>query len=442
MTLPSGGTVLAERRRGSPSFTVAVVFPFGSRNENSGCHGFCHFIEHMLFKGTTKHNSYELWSQIENTGGYVNGFTDRDSVTLYCSVPSADWRMATDLLAQMAFASIFPPQEFEKEKGIIRAEIRQTQDDVEEKAYDSLLARYWSGNPAAAEIAGTSEEVASISRGALVRAYADFFRPENAIFAISGSPDPLTVARVLDESICGAREAFRAAVGEAHNAAHNEDRDEGAGAGRGDGDLLPATTPIPCRFDGYHRADCAQVYYFEAFQLDPPFSRDDYSAAGIISSLLGEASTSRLFQKIREELGLAYTVQSSCSFSKTESLLTVQACTDESSFPRCRAEIDKELEAVFGAGFSEQEVAEARRRLAGSFRLEMEDPEFRIRRLVHDYLSAGVLYSLSEDIDFIRSTSRDTIEAFLARLEAAPHCSYAYGRLNPKTAQRCLLKEI
>lgn len=433
--------MLAERRRGAPSFTVAVVFPFGSRNENPGCHGFCHFIEHMLFKGTTKHSSYALWSQIENTGGYVNGFTDRDSVTLYCSVPSANWRMATDLLVQMAFASTFPAQEFEKEREIIRSEIRQAQDDVEEKAYDSLLARYWAGNPAAGEIAGTSEEVALIRRGALIRAYAEFFRPENAVFAISGNQDPSVVAQALDESVRGATEAFRAAFEETC-VGYRDGCDGKNEAGQGDGTLLPATTPIPHRFDGYRRADCSQVYYFEAFQLDPPFAREDYSTAGMISSMLGEASTSRLFQKIREELGLAYTVQSSCSFSKTEGLMTVQVCTDERNLPRCRAEIDKELETAFDTGFSDQEIAEARRRLAGSFRLETEDPEFRIRRLVHDYLSAGTLYSLSEDIDFIRSTSRGAIKTLLARLEAAPRCSYAYGRLSPKTAQRCLLKEL
>ncbi|MCE5256298.1 MAG: insulinase family protein [Spirochaetaceae bacterium] len=432
ITLPSGGTLLAERRRGSPSFTVAVVFPFGSRNESSKSHGFCHFIEHMLFKGTSRHDSLALWSLIENTGGYINGFTDRDAVTLYCSVPSPSWRLALNLLTEMAFSSVFPRPEFEKEREIIRSEIRQAEDEVEDKAFDSLLAHYWKGDSASLEIAGTENDLASIKYEDLLRMYHDFFTPSNAIFAVTGSEEPDQVELALE----GAIEAALNGLDSGHVSAGR------AGAGENLAALLPARTPIAHPFAGRHKVDCSQVYYFEAFQLDPPFEPADYPAMGIISSLVGEASTSRLFQRIRERLGLAYAVQSSYSFSGTECLLTIQACTDASTFLRCRAEIDTEMESVLAFGFSESEISDARERLAGTFRLAMEDPEFRIRRLVHDFLAFGRPSSVSKEVGAIRSISRDRIEIMLRKLEKAPRCRYAYGKLSPKIARQSLLQEI
>ncbi|HCO48307.1 MAG TPA: hypothetical protein DIT55_02265, partial [Spirochaetaceae bacterium] len=119
ITLSAGARLIPERRQGSPSFAISIWFPFGSRNEAPAARGFVHFIEHMLFKGTDRHDAYSLWRAIERTGGYANGFTDRDGVCIFSCVPSPEWKLAVDLTAEAAFSSIFSPAEFEREKQVI-----------------------------------------------------------------------------------------------------------------------------------------------------------------------------------------------------------------------------------------------------------------------------------------------------------------------------------
>ncbi len=167
--------MLSERCPGLGSFTISAWIPNGSRHEAPGNRGFFHFIEHMLFKGTSSHDSYSLLKLLEASGGFINGFTDRDSTCLSFTVPATDWQLVTRLSARMFFDSTFPVEEFEKERRVILSEILQVEDDVEESAFDAYLDRFWQGDPAALSIAGTTADVAAIERGALYSFYRRFF---------------------------------------------------------------------------------------------------------------------------------------------------------------------------------------------------------------------------------------------------------------------------
>lgn len=422
IVLPAGAAFLSERRRDAPSFAISIWFPLGSRNEAPETRGFVHFIEHMLFKGTSAHDAYSLWRAIERTGGYANGFTDRDSLCVYFCVPSAEWRLAVQLLAEVAFSSTFPKEEFAKEKQVILAEIAQVEDDIEETAFDAFLGRYWLDQRVSKPIAGESSEVERIDRDSLYDFYRRYLIPENALIAASGDFDEARFAEAMEAAIVralslgrGSSLAFpRATVAP----------------------LVPTRTPSAHAFRGYTKASASQAYLFDAFQLDPPLTPRDYYGLGVINGMLGEASTSRLFQKVREKLGLAYMVQSSLSFAKTEAMLLIQAATGEGKLPECLSTVDEEVEKLISLGLTDEELAEATSRLSGSFLLSLEDPESRIRRLASWHFFAGAVPDIDEEVRSYLEIGKEDIDRLLRRIALAPRARYVYGSVKAGTARK------
>ena len=429
--LPAGATLWSEGRRDSPSFAISVWFPFGSRNEAPETRGFVHFVEHMLFKGTTRHDAYSIWRRIERTGGYLNGFTDRDCVCVYCCVPAADWRLATDLIVDLAFGSIFPEAEFEKERDVILAEISQVEDDVEESAFDAFLAKYWRGNPVSLSIAGSHAEVGAIGRDRLFGFYARNFVPGRAFIAATGGGfSELELADAIGRAIL---ETPNGAAFPKNGANRKTELS---------GDLIDSSTPVATAFRGYTKAPASQIYYFEALQINPPLVPTDYFGLSVINSVLGEASTSRLFQRVREKLGLAYTVQSSLSWAGTEAVLAIQAVTGNKQFERCVSAIGEETERLYSQGLREEELAEAKSRLSGGFLLSLEDPESRIRRMWHWFNAQGNIPEIEEEIRMYLDIGADEIERLLGRIRPAPRGAYAYGGIKPGVAKARLFQEM
>lgn len=420
LLLPSGARLLAEERRDSPSFTFSLNFPFGSRNEALRKEGFVHFMEHMLFKGTWFRNAKTLWADIERTGGYANGYTDRDSLCLQATVPSSHWRTGLDFLLEAAFASALSEEEFEREKKVVLAEILQVEDEPEENAFDAFLAWFWEGDGAGRPIAGTRAQVEAISRDELAAFYRAAIVPGAAILAASG-PIPLpALVEAATESI----EKASAASG----------RDRESGGIFPEPFLLPTTPPRPregTRVAPSKRAE--QVYFYDANQLKPPAGSEDYAGRCLASSILGEASTSRLFSRLREKEGLVYSVQSALSSSRTEDLLLVQALCGEGDLPACASMVEEERAKFLESGPTEEEFLDARTRLAGSFALSLEDPDARVRRMVHWYLCTGSLPSVEEELKIYADAPRSSLDKALADIESAPRGRFAYGKIGPRS---------
>lgn len=382
----------------------------GSRHEAPETRGFFHFIEHMLFKGTSRHDSYTLLKLLEASGGFINGFTDRDSTCISFTVPSFDWLAVTELALEMLFDSTFPPEEFEKEKRVILSEILQVEDDVEETAFDAYLARFWQGDPAALSIAGSASEVEAIDRDRLFDFYKRHFRPCNALLVATGEFDEDHLSERVD-AVVGSREAGIEAAG-----------------------LLTVSEPRAGTFSSWLKGDSTQVHYFDGFHLPGAGNARELADLSVISNVLGEASTSRLFQRIREKMGYAYTIQSTIAASRTESLLLVQAIADKKLTRRCVEAIDEELTLLLAKGLSESEISEAARRISGSFILSLEDPEFRNRRLARWQLSGFSIPSVDEELSWLSSCDISSIGARLVSLSYSPRGRFAYGDVNSRLA--------
>ena len=198
VSLPNGLTLLVDHRQAASSFFCSIWFPFGSRHEASCERGFFHFIEHMLFKGNIRYDAQEIWSLAEGAGGFLNGFTERDTLCIHAHVPKSEWQTALNLLSYMAFASTFPVIEFEKEQNIVAAEILQTQDDIEEQFLDDFFVQLWQGQSASFPIAGSLWDIKALTRENVIEFYQHIFRPQNAIIAVSGPVPASKITRFLE----------------------------------------------------------------------------------------------------------------------------------------------------------------------------------------------------------------------------------------------------
>jgi predicted Zn-dependent peptidase len=414
--LPGGAALAADAAPGARSFAAGFWFPIGSRHEAPHERGFVHFVEHMAFKGTSRRTAAELSREVERVGGYINAFTDRDSICLHCQVPAERWRTALDVLADMAFEAAFRAEDFERERDVITSEILAARDDPEECAHDELLEALWPGDPLARKIAGEPEDIKKVGRDALYCFYRSVMSPRSLLVTASGPVPEADIAEELSRLLPGDR------IGE-------EPRD--------------STEPAFRAAREYVRADTEQVAWFEAVQVPPPFTEDDYYAMAAVNGALGEASSSRLFLELRERRGLCYSVYSAFSMGRSECLWMASANAQPSQLGELASAMERCLVQAAEDGLSEEECADALSRLSGSLEIALEDTDFRMRRIARQMMFSGAATTSEEARARIAALDPAGLNAMCARLfrdgsgTKRPRARFAYGS-RPRRAARAL----
>jgi predicted Zn-dependent peptidase len=423
LRLPSGAVLAAEAVEGARSFAAGFWFPLGSRHEDEGERGFVHFVEHMAFKGTSRRRAADISREIDRVGGYLNAFTDRDSICFHCQVPASQWALALDVLADMAFHSLFRDEDFEREREVIVSEILSARDDPEERSYDEFLEAVWPGDPLSRKIAGEPADIRRITRDELRGFYRAEFAPQSLLVAASG---PVPVADVAEE-------LSRLLEGRAPSGGNPEAEP------RKRAEATPAFRPI----SSWLRSDMEQVNYFEAVQAEPPFVEADYYALAALNGAIGEASSSRLFLSLREDKGLCYSVSSAFSLSRSECLWAAQANVSESQLPELASEMGRLLDELEAGGLSEMECVDSIGRLRGSFDLALEDTDFRMRRIARQVLFSGVAMTDEEARSAISSLRSPDLDAMRKRLLGGRRrARFAYGGLSKRVARASGLADI
>ncbi|HTX74067.1 MAG TPA: pitrilysin family protein [Rectinemataceae bacterium] len=420
LRLPRGAALAAEYAPGARSFAIGFWFPLGSRHEAARERGFVHFVEHMTFKGTERRTAVGLSREIDRLGGYINAFTDRDSICLHCLVPAIHWRIAVDILMDMAFYSVFRGEDFEREREVIVSEILAAEDDPDECAHEQLLAAIWPGDPLARKIAGEPDDLAAATRDDLFSFYRGSFEPDALLVTAAGPIPEADIAAEIGSLLAAPSLDARPLA---------RPRQE--------------STPRFSAVREYRKASIGQVNYFEATQVDPPFGFPDYYAFAAVNGIVGEAASSRLFQVLREEQGLCYSVYSAFSLERTECLWLASANASLGSAPRLSSEMGRVLEAVESGPFSEEECRDARERLKGSFELALDDPDFRMRRLARQVLFAAGYLGIDETLDAIKGLDEDAIDAARRRIfSGRARARFAYGKRTPASAAALGLESV
>jgi predicted Zn-dependent peptidase len=366
-TIQPGVELMVDPMPQSRGVAVGLWFPVGSAYEREGERGLSHFVEHMVFKGAGPRDAEELSRSIDRVGGYLNAFTERESVCLHCLIPSEHSALALGVLLDMAYRPRFDAKEFEREKDVIANEIMAAEDDLEEAAQDEFFAMTYAGHPAARRIAGRVSDIRSATFDALKAFHDERFARGPMAVSVAGAVVPDEIARLLAASV------------PARNLSE------------------PATQdPVPfVRSRRMVKAPGSQVYLFTGLPVEKTIPEDDFWRLSAASSAYGESMSSRLFMRLREEQGLCYSISSSFSLSRMAGLWGVSSSTTLAQLPRFAETYAMEARLLYERGLTDTEVAEAVSRIRGLLELASDDPEYRMKRLARQYMYDGTIEPLS-----------------------------------------------
>ncbi|MHB9025725.1 MAG: M16 family metallopeptidase [Armatimonadota bacterium] len=386
--LPSGVIVITESVAGMETAAVGFWTDAGPVDELPCEYGQSHLIEHMLFKGTATRSAYQLAEDIENIGGQVNAYTERETIHVHAHILADHLPNAIDVLSDMVCHSTFAPAELEIERQVIIEEIRKYDSLPEERIHDLIMEGLWSGGKLGHPILGTEDSVRSLTRDMLLACWKRYFAAEHVLITAAGKIDH---ERFVDM----VAEAFRR--------------------------LPPGSSARPVIPEGERRPavlveeEGEQVYCCLAGRSYP--ARDDRNyALAILDSILGGSTTSRLFQEVREKRGLAYDISSYLAGFREAGVICATYATGPETFITVLDIIRREIQRLCKQGVTPLELWRAKEQLKAATALSLESTPERMQRLAMHYLTWGKIESVSQIIDRFNRVSMEEIDAVLADL--------------------------
>jgi predicted Zn-dependent peptidase len=351
------------------SVSVGIWVKVGSRNETDDLNGVSHFIEHMLFKGTENRTAKEIANSIDKIGGQLNAFTSKESTCYYAKVLDSHFDIALDVLADMFLKSTFVKEEIEKEKGVIMEEINMYEDSPEDLVHDLFSQGVWSGNPLGMSILGTEESLNSLNRDKMVNYYNDNYIPENIVISVVGNIKHEAVVDKVEKQFGHLKSpAKRVTIIE-----------------------KPAFDPIRIT----RNKETEQVHLcigFEGVETD----NDSFYPLLTMNNIFGGAMSSRLFQNIREDKGLAYSVFSYPSSYQDCGLYSIYAGMKPTQLKNVTQLIMEEIHEIMNKGLTEEELFDSKEQMKGSYTLGLESTSGRMISIGKSELMYNRIYTPAE----------------------------------------------
>jgi predicted Zn-dependent peptidase len=350
--LPNGTKIVSEYIPNTHSATIMFWVDAGSGVEKIELNGISHFIEHMVFKGTTRRTAQEIVQTIENTGGSMNAFTDKESTCCYARVLSDQVPVTIDILTDMIFNSLYNPNDIEIERQVILEEIKMYEDTPDELVHDQFIKSFWKNHPLGQPITGTISTVKKISREDILHFLQDYYTPSNITISIAGNFDEDSVISKISESV--KENHFIPKVKEIK---------------------IPETTP------GFTvlKKNIEQAHICIGSKSISILDNDRYALA-IIDVCLGGSMSSRLFQEIREKRGLVYSINTYESIYRPAGIFGVYAGTSPYNVDEVIKLIWNEIEKIKAQGFNEEELARAKTQIKGGLLIGLESTKYRASR--------------------------------------------------------------
>ncbi|MBS6029289.1 MAG: insulinase family protein [Kocuria rhizophila] len=395
--LPCGTRVLTERMPGQRSVSVGFWVSLGSRDEAPGMLGSTHFLEHLLFKGTSRRSALEIAEAFDRVGGESNAFTSHEHTCYHARVLSDQLPMAVDVLADMFTGAVLDPEEFDRERGVILEEIAMDRDDPMDFAFEQFNAEVLHGSALARPIAGTPEEIRSVKRDAVWRHYRGAYRPENLVVTVAGGLEHENVVRLVRESLVRA----------------GWDPDEPAAAGARRRTLVAQPRPLVGTHTFERPVEQAHVVLGGS---GLPVGDGRRFTMTVLNAALGGGMSSRLFHTIREQKGLAYSTFSfSGSYSDAGFFGMYAGCTRERVEQVSRL-MREELDRLAQDGMDAAELAKVEGQVSGATVLALEDTGSRMSRLGSAELKTGYFMDVDESLRRIRAVTTHDVQHHAAQL--------------------------
>ncbi len=381
-TLSNGVRIVTEEIPHVRSVCLGFWVGAGSRDEDDSNNGIAHFIEHMMFKGTEKRTAKEIAETLDAVGGQLNAFTSKEYTCYYAKVLDEHLDIAVDLLGDMFFNSLFKEDDIEKEKNVIIEEIKMYEDAPDELVHDIFASTLWSGHALGRPVIGTEEIIKRLGREDLISFKDRFYSPDSVVVAAAGNVKHDEIIQKLGpifEKLRTQPVERRYVAPKVHSSIQSRKKDTEQVH------LCIGTPGLPM--------DHENTYVFH-----------------ILNSVLGGGISSRLFQEIREERGLAYSVYTYQSSYRDAGLFSVYAGLSQNNLDQLISLVVREMKDFRLNGITKGELNRAKEQIKGSMYLGLENVSNRMSRIGKSELCLKRLVTIDEAVKKINDVTHESIK--------------------------------
>lgn len=404
-SLSNGLTVVLERMPYLKSVSFGVWVKVGSAYENSHNNGIAHMLEHMFFKGTKTRTAKDLADITSMIGGNVNAYTSKECTNFYATTIDEYLPIAIDMISDMIKNSVFNAEELEKEKGVVLEEIDMYDDSAEDMCHEMLQKEVWSGHPLGYLISGEKDIVRTFTREQLIQFRDQYYTADNMIISIAGNYNEETILKQL-EACFGSIPATA---------------------------IRPKLT-IPTYKNCIYKneKDIEQMHINIAFPSITNIDERRYELT-VMNAILGENANCMLFQSIREDLGLTYSIYSYESSFEATGLFHIYAATNPEPALTIYDEIFRIIDEVKKEGFSEKDIEETKKQIRVNLTIASESTKNRMNSNAKHIMKYGKVIPLNEVIERVNLITRDKVNSLANTILDETSCSIALvGNLDEK----------
>ncbi len=387
--LPNGRIVLTERMDHLRSVAMGVWIKSGSRGEAAETNGISHFVEHMVFKGTRHRSAQAIAREMDSIGGNLDAFTGKETICFNVKSLADHVPIALDVLADLVLNPVFASGDIERERGVILEEIKIDEDNPDVLVHELFTQSFWKDHPLGKPILGTSTTVARLDQPMLVDYHSGCFHSGNMVFSAAGNLDHDLFVQQVAEKFAPLQ-----------------------------GGMPQVELPAP---ESSARILLKNKKPLELVQMcrgvpSPPITDENRYATLILNTVLGGGMSSRLFQTIREEKGMAYSVYSDLSPYRDTGTLCVYAGTSAGKALECTDLILTEFRKLKEEPLSDEELTRAKDQLKGNILMGLESSNSRMANLARQEIYFGQFITADEIIARIDAVQAGQIQGMAQRL--------------------------
>lgn len=387
-TLSNGIRVVSETLPKSRSVSIGVWVKVGSRHEPKELGGISHFIEHMFFKGTARRSARDIAIEIDALGGEMNAFTSQETTTYYVKVLDEHLPKAVDILSDILISSMFDPAEIEKERKVILEEIKGVEDSPDDYIHELFTSTVWPDHPLGRPILGTRETIKALDHNHIISYIESYYSPKEIVVSVAGNFEHDAMIDLLNESL-----------------------------GKYSRQGIPKKEEPP----RFNHAIFVKKKQLEQVQLclgckGIHFTHEDRFVISALNGVLGSGMSSRLFQEVREQNALAYSIYSYVMSYRDAGLFTVYAGTDPANAVQVVKLIMKEFRKIKEEGITKAEEERVKNQIKGNLVLSLESSNSHMSRLARQEIYYGKYISVDDIIKGIEKVTAADVQRLAQQL--------------------------
>ena len=388
-TLKNGLTIVVEEIPYLKSVSLGIWINTGSRLETPKESGVSHFIEHMLFKGTKNRSAKDIARDIDNIGGQINAFTNKECTCYYVHLLDEHINIGIDVLSDMILNSNFNNKDIDKERAVILEELKMYEDSLDDLSYDLLVENIYPNDGLGMNILGNRETIKSLKKKDILNHYNKYYVPNNAIISICGNFNFEEVVKEIEKKFSSWEERevnIEVEEAEFHSCFITRNKDS------------------------------EQVNIAINLKAIPEENEKESYALAVVNNIFGGSTSSRLFQNIREDKGLVYSIYSSQTLYKKCGELGIFASTSEEYLKEVYDLIMKEIKNIKENYVTEEELKESKEQLKGNYILSLESISSKMLSNGESMLLNNKIKDEDEIIEHINSVNMEQVKAIINKV--------------------------